>query len=51
MKNNDLFINPFLSGEEIEEFIERKNEINSLKEKNKKQKLFFFEKVDFFCIF
>ncbi len=36
MKTNDLFINPFLSGEEIEEFIKRKNEINVLKEKNRK---------------
>lgn len=45
MKTNELFINPFLSGEEIEQFIKRKREINALKEKNKKQKLFYFEKV------
>ncbi|KAL4493592.1 hypothetical protein ABPG72_004085 [Tetrahymena utriculariae] len=46
MRANDQFINPFLSGEEIDQFIKRKNEINLLKEKNKKQKLFFFEKVN-----
>ena len=36
IKGNDLFVNPFYSEEEIEEFIKMKNEINLLKEKNKK---------------
>lgn len=46
IRSGDLFINPFLSGEEIEEFVKQRNEINQLKEKNKKQKLFFFEKAN-----
>jgi len=45
MKTNSLFVNPFLSGEEIQAFIERKNAIDLAKENNKKHTLFFFEKV------
>lgn len=34
--NNDIFINPFLSNNEINEFLKKRKDINHIKEKNKK---------------
>ncbi|KRX01797.1 hypothetical protein PPERSA_00507 [Pseudocohnilembus persalinus] len=44
----EVFINPFLSSQEADEFLARRSEISQIKEKNNKQKLFFFKKTDSF---
>ncbi len=46
LAGNGSILNPFLSREEVQEFLKRRNEINLLKEKNQKQKLFYFTFVN-----
>lgn len=45
VKSNDIFINPFFSQSEIEEFLKKRNELNIIREKKNNQKKFFFEQT------